>query len=149
MITLPDVRQTRDYDCGAAAVNCVLAHFGQRTRGPVALANVVQGMAPDTVEAYFHSVGLPVVKGNMQLSDLKHFTATGRPVLCPITMPDGEGHWVVVRGVVRGKVFFQDPAAGPRDLRASGPRSFEAAWESWSASGFAYKCWGIAVGSAD
>lgn len=114
-LLIPDVRQRSDFDCGQAAVEAVFRYHGL-TGAVRRLANPVQGMAPDTLEAVLRSVGLAVLSGEMTAADLRHLTATGRPVLCPI-QHDGVGHWVVAAGVARGKVHYHDPLAGPRSLR--------------------------------
>lgn len=117
MLTLPDVRQADDYDCGWAAVDAVAQYWGKRTRGPAKLANRVQGMQPDTVEAVLRSLGFSVLSGTMYVGLLRELTAAGNPVLCPITLATEGGpvgHWVVVRGVARGRVHYHCPAAGPK-----------------------------------
>lgn len=143
MLTIPDVRQRADYDCGAACVAAVLRALGIKV--PVELwdlANPVQGMPPDTVEAVLRGAGVRVVSGQMSAADLQHFTRSGAPVLCPVNS-GGEGHWVVVTGVGRGRVHFHDPAAGPTSLRV---KEFLPMWQDSHWLGGVYKNWGIVAG---
>lgn len=142
-MTLPDVRQTEDHGCGDAVLDAVFKFFGVKDRA--SLANAVQGMAPDTVEAVLWSAGFRVLSGHMTVRDLKHLTDSGRPVICPTAMYGG--HWVVVCGVARLRVTFTDSAV-PKDL--PNPRTLPAAewtaqWRDTSRSAVEYDKWGIAV----
>lgn len=141
LLDIPDVRQASDYDCGAACLDAVAQFHGLRVRGPARLANAVQGMSPDTVEAVLRALGLPVLSGTMAVADLRHLTRTGRPVLCPVARAGG--HWVVVRGVARGKVHFHDPAAGPGAEREA---DWLAGWRDVARSGAEFARWGIGAG---
>lgn len=138
LLDIPDIRQQADYDCGAAALDAVLSFHGLRVRGPVRLANAVQGMSPDTVEAVLRSVGLAVLSGTMTVGDLRHLTRAGRPVLCPVSA--GGGHWVVVRGVARGRVHFHCPTRGPVHTPEL---HWVAEWVDTSRSGQTFSHWGI------
>ena len=139
LLDIPDVRQREDFDCGAAALDAVARFYGVRERGPVRLANPVQGMSPDTVEAWLRAVGFGVLSGTMRVADLAHLTRTGRPVLCPITGAGG-GHWVVVRGVTRTRVHFHCPTNGARWW----PHAlWVSAWLDSSRTGQAFARWGI------
>jgi hypothetical protein len=140
MLAIPDVRQALDYDCGTAAVDAVCRFFGKRERGPVPLANPIQGMGPQTVEAVLRSRGFRVLSGSMTVRDLKHLTDTGRPVLCPVDLFGG--HWVVVSGVARLQVAFHCPTDGPRTLKAA---AWLPVWKDRSHDGHQYDQWGICV----
>lgn len=138
MLTIPAILQATDYDCGAAALDAVAEFWGLRKRGPVRLANPIQGMAPDAVEAVLRSLGLSVLSGTMTVGDLRHLTATGRPVLCPVALAGG--HWVVVRGVARGSVHFHCPTTGPSKMREA---EWLVDWRDNSRSGHWFDRWGI------
>lgn len=139
ILTIPDVRQGKDYDCGWACYDAICGMNGITSRGPVPLANAIQGLSPDTVEAVFRSTGWTILSGTMTVDDLKHFADTGRPVMCPATI-EQEGHWVVSAGVARGRVHFHDPLHGMRSVRTA---DWLAAWHDTSRSGAEYKQWGI------
>ena len=136
---VPDVRQSGDYDCGAAAVESVLRFHGVKPSPWLSkLANPVQGMAPDTIEAVlWESLG-SVVGGVMRVDDLRHFAASNRPVICPV-MVDGCGHMVFVCGVSRGQVYFQCPLSGPQMV---GSRHWARAWRD-ETPGSIYQSFGI------
>lgn len=141
LLTIPDIRQREDFDCGSAAVDSLCAFYGPRRRTPVKLANRIDGMSPDTVSAVLRALGFRVLAGPMVggLADLQHYTRAGLPVLCPITV-DAGGHWVVVRGVERGRVYLHDPTHGPRSVRA---QAWLGGWRDTSASGHEFDQWGI------
>lgn len=142
ILDIPDIRQAEDYDCGSAALDAVARFHGLRKRGPVRLANPVQGMSPDTVEAVLRSLGLRVLSGTMTLPDLQSLTRSGRPVLCPVTTQGGGGHWVVVRGVARRTVYTHCPLFGRLSVRAA---DWLAGWRDATRAGHEFDRWGIAT----
>lgn len=119
---LPDIRQRKAHDCGMGAWKIV--HQWQTAKRAVPtpdLSNAIQGLDPATLESKIR-VGLSwnVVAGEMLVDDLRHYCDTLRPVICLITRDfDGEpsGHYVVVAGVYRGKVYYHDPYDGPHATR--------------------------------
>jgi predicted double-glycine peptidase len=77
----------------------------------------------------------------MTVEDLQHFANSRRPVIALVHWPDGEdSHYLIVRGVSRGTVYFHDPIDGPSKASV---RDFEAAWKASGRVG-AYRRWGIA-----
>jgi ABC-type bacteriocin/lantibiotic exporter with double-glycine peptidase domain len=139
LLDTPDIRQDADHDCGVAAASCALRHDGREVGSNV--SNPVQGASPDTVEAMLRRAGAAVTSGEMLVEDLKHYTKTGRPVLCPVSLYGG--HWVTVRGVERGKVHYQCPVNGREAVPLA--RWLEV-WRDQTTRGTPYVCWGIAVG---
>lgn len=149
LLTIPDIRQDQNYDCGDAAIDAALAAIGVKRKRGTRLANEVYGMTADTVAAVLRASGACVLAGPMVtgIEGLRHFTRAGCPVLCPIA--ERGGHWVVVRGVTggacRGRVHYHDPVSGA-ESRCRG--DWLAAWHDWeSETGHAFERWGIVVGS--
>lgn len=146
MLTIPDVRQRGEFDCGLACVVAAARFLGKRPSydrfGD--LVDPVRGMEPDVVVAALASLGLGTLAGRMPggLADLQHYTRLGLPVLAPITV-EAVGHWVVVRGVARGRVYVHDPSwRGPRSVRL---QSWLDAWRDYTVSGHECTNWGIVV----
>jgi hypothetical protein len=137
ILALPDVRQPDDHSCGPAAVACVDRFFG-RSVMVLPLANPVQGCSPDVVEGEFRRRTWGVVSGTMRVDDLKHLTATGRPVLCPVSLLGG--HWVVVAGVERNRVHYHCPLNGRESVPVK--RWYEI-WTDETVKGHPYRHWGI------
>lgn len=136
----PIVLQEEDYDCGWAAVDALCRYYGKGERGPAKLANRVQGMAPDTVQALLHSLGFSVLSGRMTLPVLRALTRAGTPVLCPVNRFGG--HWVTVTGVRGNRVYVSDPEDGRREYTLVG---WNRIWRDVSASGQPFLNWGIAA----
>lgn len=142
MLTIPDVRQVADWDCGAACVAALFRFYGLPPAAWVGkLANPIQGMSPDTAEALLRAAGLAVLSGSMTLPDLTYLTRSGRPVMTPI-QSERTGHWVIVRGVSRGRVHFHCPTDGPRRLPAL---AWVDRWHDTTRFGVAYVRYGIAT----
>lgn len=137
MLTLPDVRQKKAYDCGRAATECVLKHFSATANLSNLATTPTDGTDPRAIEACLRLAGRKIVSGEMSLADLRHFTRSGRPVIAVVN-----GHYVVVSGVSRGRVHYQDPLEGPQ--RCS-ERDFVMWWKEADRLGVVYDQFGIAV----
>jgi ABC-type bacteriocin/lantibiotic exporter with double-glycine peptidase domain len=143
LLDLPDVRQTADHACGSAVIECV-RRFWRVKEKPADLSNEIQGLSPDTLAAVLRAMGCRVRAGEMlgDIADLQHYTKLGMPVCCPITVAAG-GHWVVVRGVARRKVWYQCPTWGPSSLPLA---SWLDCWRDVSAESLAsFDRWGVVV----
>jgi ABC-type bacteriocin/lantibiotic exporter with double-glycine peptidase domain len=116
MLTIPDVRQRDHYSCGAACSAALLSYYHLPVpRWLRRLANPERGMQPDTLYAILSDAfGRPPLAGSVELHDLRHLTATGRPVICPVFWDSG--HWVVVSGVTRSRVHLHCPIDGPTSV---------------------------------
>jgi len=138
LLTLPDVRQAADHDCGEAAVRCLLEYHG--ITAAIRLATKPHGTDPIQIESALRRLGLGVTAGEMTVEDLRHYCDHNRPVIALVHWPTWEdSHWIVVRGVSRNTVYFHDVLAGT----GKAPRSeFESAWHADGRVG-AYRRWGI------
>lgn len=137
------VRQREPHDCGRAGARAVCGFLGVRVPADYFPADPMDGIDPGELERRYRGLGLSVVAGNFDLADLRHFTKAGRPVHVPI-QADGGGHWVVVKGVGRGKVYVMDPWPDGRQSYATA--DFLALWSDGTRHGAAYVRWGIAIG---
>lgn len=146
MLTLPVVRQSRKYDCGAACAKSVLGYWECRypRLSAAGWPNQIDGTDPRVLEALFRKTGLGVVAGEMTVSVVRHLTGLGWPVVA-LVRQNGVGHYVVVRGVSRGKVFLMDPDGGEQTERVA---AFVERWRAGDVcrTGFSYQQWGIAAG---
>ena len=128
LLTLPDIRQQEGHTCGDAAALCVLAFHG--ITASFRLATKQQGADPVSIESKLRQIGLKVTAGESKIDDLRHYCDSGRPVICLVHWPDGEdSHYLTVKGVSKGYVYYQDPEEGPGKCKV---KEFES---SWSASG--------------
>jgi predicted double-glycine peptidase len=127
------VRQGFDLSCGAAALSTLLT-FEQGD--PVTEAEVVSGLLqhadPERIRR----------QGGFTLLDLKRYATArgylaagygnlGLPALASLapaivpTIVNGQPHFMVFRGIVKGRALVADPAYGNRTLP---PERFEALW---------------------
>jgi len=124
VLTLPDLRQTDSHSCGRVARDVAVSFFGRRAPRRPPSSSPVDGTDPLALVAEFRLLGFHVQSGEMDLIDLKHHTAAGRPVVVLTRLGD-EGHYQVVAGVARGRVRYQCPANGPGSEPAA---AFLARW---------------------
>lgn len=142
MITLPDIRQDKEWDCGRAALRIICEFYNRPLPLFIAnLTNEVVGLAPDTLEAAFRALSFKVISGSWTVDLLKSVTKSGVPVVCLVQM-DGIGHWVVVKGVQRNRVYSQCPANGPTSTIIE---QWDREWVDYHHSGSTYDRYGIAV----
>ncbi len=162
LLALPDVRQVESFDCGAACCQTVAEFFGIGG-GRVAAdyirelgTTTADGTQPEAIVDWLNDHGLITTSGpTMTVADLRCFFCAGQPVIVPVQMYgltpeyDGEevrnetGHYIVIRGVGLGQVFYQDPVNGPGMLDAE---AFDRIWHDMEADGVAADHFGIAVG---
>jgi HK97 family phage portal protein len=166
LLDLPDIRQTHNYDCGAACTRAVCEFFGAATEEEteedfIAQLNTTPAdgtQFPDIIDLCQRR-GLAVTTGKMDVDDLRRFFKKGWPVICPVEMYGvGLDHYVVVIGVGLGQVFYHDPARVEGRERDSGralmsEEDFLSIWFDREgevpAEDQAYRQHGIAVGRLD
>lgn len=140
-MTLPDLRQRDPFSCGRVCRDVVLAALGRPVPDPDGFpVSHLNGSHPQTIEDALRAAGLKVRRGEMDLIDLAHATARGRPVVC-LVQHAGGGHWLVAGRVTGRSVYLQCPDRGP--VRA-GRRAFRRDW--WDRhDGREYRGFGIEV----
>jgi predicted double-glycine peptidase len=125
-LALPDVQQTTDFTCGAAALQAVLAYYGEET-SEVGLARELgatldDGIPPEAIArvAKAHHLRADLRQG-LTVDDLRRAVAHGIPVLLALqAWPDSvrthfaddwdDGHYVVVVAVEHDRIVFEDPS---------------------------------------
>lgn len=129
------VPQSWDVSCGAAALSTLLTyHFGRPVSEYAIATWILRGVDPQRVRA----------RGGFSLLDLKRFaealgyraegyggmtpedlTRLGAPAIVPVHI-HGLDHFVVVRGVLGGRVVIGDPAFGNLTVSVA---QFERFWK--------------------
>lgn len=141
MLTLPDERQRDTYDCGEAAVKCVLKYY--QINSSVKFATSVDGSDPRQLEAALRLAGLNVLAGEMTVADLKHFVKQKRPVVCLIWYDTSStSHYVVVSGFIKNTIYYHDVYSGPECV---GINKWNKMWMAMGRMGETYMHWGMAV----
>ena len=142
---LTRTRQATEYSCGACALQAVLSYWGtdvEETELMKLLSTTPEeGTYPEDIVRGARSLGFEAeAKENLTLDEVERFTAAGHPVigLAQVWLSEKEmaasveeewdtGHYIVILGVDKDYVYFQDPFA--RMSKAFIPRkSFEAHW---------------------
>lgn len=134
-----------EYSCGACALQAVLGYWGTHVDEQELMdllhTTTEEGTYPEDIVRGARALGFEAeAKSNLTLDDVERFTATGSPMLAvaqvwrsesksPGAVQDDwdSGHWIVILGVDKDYVYFQDPYA--RMGKAFIPRqAFEAHW---------------------
>jgi ABC-type bacteriocin/lantibiotic exporter with double-glycine peptidase domain len=125
IIRVPLTRQATDYTCGVAALQAILAYYGEDVREDVLAkalhANHKIGTRYKNIQHYAEAHGLTVhVDLEMTIEQLKNSLQSGHPVLCLIQAwaekktdyktDWDDGHYVVAVGFDDERVIFMDPS---------------------------------------
>jgi predicted double-glycine peptidase len=128
MIELPTGRQTFDFDCGAKALQIVLAYYGI----DIAEGDLMKELSCDTrgtpvqnMISVAETQGFKVMsKDGFSLEEVKRFVDEKRPVIVLVQAwaerymtledwktDDDDGHYVIVIGHLDGIIVFEDPSS--------------------------------------
>lgn len=153
----PNLRQAYDYDCGANALQSVLAYYGIDTREDKILhiaKTTGDGTNPGNLALAIEHYGLQHEALEMTVADVKEFIKRGIPVIVLLQAwtktPDTDwkndwkdGHYVVAIGYDDEKVIFEDPSSFHRTYLSN--EALEERWHDVDENGNKYVHWGIAV----
>lgn len=128
-----DMRQTFNYDCGAKALQTVLAYWGTDVREDELIEEL--GTDPENgtnhlaIEELAREYGYEVWAGSLEMEDLREMVQE-EPKIPVLTIMQAwaktdmsieewaedvdDGHYVVVIGMDHGKVIIEDPASTNR-----------------------------------
>ena len=141
---LNQTRQSTEYSCGASALRSVLGYWG-RDVDEAELMKLLgtteeEGTYPEDLVRGARALGFEAeVKENLTLDEVERFTASGHPMIAlgqvwrsqgskaDVAEDWDNGHYIVVLGVDRDYVYFQDPYI--RMSKGFVPRkTFDAHW---------------------
>jgi uncharacterized protein len=126
---LTRTRQITEYSCGACALQAVLSYWGQDVDEEVLMkvlhTTSEEGTYPEDIVRGARALGFEAeAKDKLTLDEVEQFTANGDPMIAlaqvwrsesnsPGAVSDDwdNGHYIVVLGVDRDHVYFQDPYA--------------------------------------
>jgi predicted double-glycine peptidase len=128
MINLHISRQTFDFDCGAKALQTVMAYYGVEIREDELIKELGTGKDGTRVEKMISVAegrGFRVeARQHWSVRDLKRYIDKGHPVIVLLqawaerymTLKDWrndyeDGHYAVVIGHAKGVLLFEDPAS--------------------------------------
>lgn len=156
-VPVPNVQQTKNFSCGAAATQSVCCYFGV---GPDDQEEYIKklnteeyGTAPADIVKFCKSHGLSVKKVvNMTVEQLTGHLDAGKPVICAMqaygTKKDYKhwrsGHYVVAIGYDAKHIYFEDPMSAGRRMFLS-ISEFEERWHDYDKHGTEFDNLGIVV----
>lgn len=126
--TVPDVRQSQNFSCGAASLQAVLNYWGIDEREGELIRQMgttsESGTPPEAIVSAARAHGLDASLGtNLTLADLESSVAAGVPVITASQAwrdPEEanqsweniweDGHYMVVIGIDSNNLYFEDPA---------------------------------------
>jgi ABC-type bacteriocin/lantibiotic exporter with double-glycine peptidase domain len=128
MIDLPSGRQTFNYDCGAKALQMVMAYYGVEIREDELMAQLgcsPAGTPVKSMMAVAEKYGFEVeASSRISLEALKQFVDLGYPVIILLqawadrymNLDDwkedaDDGHYVVVIHYIKDIIVFEDPSS--------------------------------------
>ena len=126
--------QLDSYSCGAQSAFMILRYYG-KARSPAAVAralgtNEENGTSGEAIRSLFRQRGLrSVVRSKATLRDLKEAIDAEAPALVSL---DDEGHWGVVYGYSRQKVYLADPSIRRSWRVACAKDAFRERWDRWA-----------------
>lgn len=125
LIRVPMTRQSTDYTCGVAALQSVLAYYGDEIRedhlAKLLGTNPKNGTDYRRFVEYAKSKGYKVaVYKDMTLEQLEALIRKGQPVICAIQAWSADalnynedwkdGHYVIAIGYDKERIYFMDPS---------------------------------------
>lgn len=125
MLQFPNFRQTFDYDCGATAIQAVLAYYGINFRKDkiikLAYTKPIRGTSMKGIRRVAEKYGFKLLEKSMTIKEVKKFIDKKIPVILALQAWNGkkrtnwkktwkEGHYVVAIGYDVKKIYFEDPA---------------------------------------
>lgn len=132
ILDVPVTRQTYDYDCGAKALQTLLAYYGIDIREDVLMKELktskVDGSSVDEIRTFAKAQGFRVIaRQNMSIETLKDHIDQGDPVLVLLQAwankrltpeewknNNDDGHYVIVIGYGKDRIIFEDPSSFSR-----------------------------------
>lgn len=123
ILTLPDVRQSKDYSCGASSLQAVLAYYGETVAESELInelgTNNKRGTLIDDLIEFVKKKNFNVDARKMSIEDLKSYISRNIPVIIliqawsekPINWKTNydNGHYVVAIGYTPDGIIFEDP----------------------------------------
>ena len=124
--SVPDVRQSTGYTCGASALQAILAYWGTEEREDRLAARLKStpeaGTHPLDIVRVAREFGLTAdLRDGLDLSDLERALADGATVIVdlqawrdradiPWTETWDDGHYMVLLGMDAANLYFEDPS---------------------------------------
>ena len=158
ILNFPDLRQVSSFDCGASAVQSVLAYYGFNLREEK-IIKICQtnenGTRPEAIEKILKQMGLKYKAHQMDVAELKKYIKKRVPIIICLqawknslkkldwTKDWSDGHWVVCKGYGKTRIYFEDPSTFNTVYLTY--NELENRWHDIDYQGQKYNHFGIAV----
>ncbi|MFA6408118.1 MAG: cysteine peptidase family C39 domain-containing protein [Candidatus Paceibacterota bacterium] len=153
----PELRQTYNYDCGATALQAVLAYYGIELREDLLMRETKtteEGTQIPSIIRTAEAHGLHCEAHDMKIEELQEYVNRQIPIIIPLQAwtkrPDNnwkedqeDGHYAVVIGYDDQKIIFEDPSAFERTYLLYD--EFDERWHDVGVDGTRYIHYGIAI----
>ena len=127
-ITLPQLRQTYGYDCGAKALQTVLVYYGIEVREDHLIKSAGTSKNGTSIQGIIkvaNKYGLKTDSRQMTINDIKGYIKQKIPVILVLQAWTEkkkvnwekdwiDGHYVVAIGYTKDKILFEDPSSFER-----------------------------------
>jgi ABC-type bacteriocin/lantibiotic exporter with double-glycine peptidase domain len=154
---LPQFRQTYNYDCGATALQSILAYYGieEREDRIIKIAKTTKdGTSIENIIKVIKKYGLKASSKKMTIEEVKKYIDKKIPVILVLQAwahkkkVDWEnnwedGHYTVAIGYTKDKIIFEDPAHFNNTYLTY--KELEKRWHDMDTKGKKYINHGIAV----
>ena len=153
----PELRQTYNFDCGAKAIQAVLAYYGfdMREEKIMKMAKTVRiGTPIDGILFVLKEYRFKYKSGKMTILDLKKYIDKKIPIILLLQAWSykkkkdwkndwKDGHFVVAIGYDKEKIYFEDPSSVKRTYLTFS--ELKERWHDEDTDGKRYFNFGIAV----
>ena len=153
----PELRQAHCWDCGANAIQSVLAYYGVDVCEDIImkLAGTNRNGTPISgVKMVARKYNFDVKSGKMTIDDVKRYIDKKIPVILLVQAWTNkkdvnweedwtDGHYVVAIGYDSKNIYFEDPSAFRRTFLTY--QEFQTRWHDVDKKGKKYINWGMAV----
>ena len=157
LLTFPELRQTYEYDCGAKATEAVLEYYGFDVSESeiMKIANTTRSGTPiKGIIKTIKKFGLKHKAGTMTLSQIKKYINKKIPVILVLQAWTEQkevnwekdwrdGHYVIVIGYDKHKLYFADPSSILRTYLTY--KELDKRWHDKNQQNKRYVHYGIAV----
>jgi ABC-type bacteriocin/lantibiotic exporter with double-glycine peptidase domain len=157
ILDFPSLRQVYDYDCGANAIQGVLDYYGLDVREGVIMKIAKTNKKGTTINGlkrvakYFK---IKYKEGKMTTEDLKKWIDKKIPVIIILQAWTkkkninweedwSDGHYVVVIGYSKNRIYFEDPSCERRTFISH--KEFEKRWHDKDSKSRKITNWGMAI----
>ncbi len=157
ILNFPEFRQTYNYDCGANAIQTVLAYYGfdvSENKIMEMAGTTKKGTSASGIKKVIKKYRLKYESGTMNLSKLRDYIDKKIPVIIPLQAWTEDknakykndwidGHYAVAIGYDQKRIYFEDPSSVLRTYLTL--EELKRRWHDKGADGKKYFNYGIAV----